>query len=117
MEQNSEAASFATEYNQLFEAFYHAHVKQKELEAKTIDLEKEIENKQEKLNITIQRTEDDNRLIEELRAQIQHAWTLTDAAHVREQTAQEIIDNLRKQVENLNAEIEFKNRMNQDGDE
>lgn len=62
-------------------------------------------------------TEDDKKTIEELKTQIEHAWDLTDTAHSREQMAQEIIDNLRKQVENLNAEIEFKNRMNQDSDE
>lgn len=80
-------------------------------------MEDDIESKNEKLTIAIQITEDDQKTIEELRKQIQHAWTLTDSAHNREQIAQEIIDNLRKQVENLNAEIEFKNRMNQDGDE
>lgn len=80
-------------------------------------MEEGIKTKDEKLNIAIQMTEEDQKTIGELKKQIEHAWTLTDAAHNREQIAQEIIDNLRKQVENLNAEIEFKNRMNQDGDE
>lgn len=80
-------------------------------------MEQDIQTKNEKLNVAIEMTEEDQKTIQELKKQIQHAWTLTDTAHNREQIAQEIIDNLRKQVENLNAEIEFKNRMNQDGDE
>lgn len=77
-------------------------------------MEREIQTKEEKLRLAIQMTEDDQKTIEELKDEIQHAWNLTDNAHGREQIAQEIIDNLRKQVENLNAEIEFKNRMYQD---
>lgn len=77
-------------------------------------MEREIQVKEEKLRIAIQMTEEDHKTIEELKDEIQHAWNLTDTAHGREQIAQEIIDNLRKQVENLNAEIEFKNRMYQD---
>lgn len=114
MEQNSEAAHFADEYNQLFEAFYHAYTKQKEFEQLSIDMEREIQTKDEKLQIAVQMTEDDKKTVDELKQELEHAWTLTDTAHGREQIAQEIIDNLRKQVENLNAEIEFKNRMYQD---
>lgn len=114
MEQNPEAAQFADEYNKLFEAFYHAYTKQKEIERMSIEMEQEIHTKDEKLQIAIQITEDDKKTIDELKQEIQHAWALTDTAHGREQMAQEIIDNLRKQVENLNAEIEFKNRMYQD---
>lgn len=117
MEQYPEAALFADEYNKLFEAFYHAYTKQMELEEKTFDMGTDIESKNDKLKIAIQMTEEDQKTIEELKKEIQHAWSLTDTAHGREQLAQEIIDNLRKQVENLNAEIEFKNRMNQDVDE
>lgn len=117
MEQNPEAAPFADEYNKLFEAFYHSYTKQKELEGKKNEMERDIENNNVKLEVAIHITEEDQKTIEKLKKQIQHAWTLTDTAHGREQLAQEIIDNLRKQVENLNAEIEFKNRMNQDGDE
>nr|CAI5844619.1 unnamed protein product [Callosobruchus analis] len=55
--------------------------------------------------------------IDNLKNQITHAWKLADAAHAREQLAQEIIDNLRRQVENLNAEIDFRNKLNQDTEE
>lgn len=54
---------------------------------------------------------EDKKTIDNLKDQIQHAWRLADEAHAREQLAQEIIDNLRRQVENLNKEIEFNRKM------
>ena len=56
----------------------------------------------------------DNKTIHELKDQIKYAWKMCDAAHAREQAAQEVIDNLRKQIDGLNAEIDFKNKMGQD---
>lgn len=39
---------------------------------------------------------------------------MADTAHYREQVAQETIDNLRKQVADLTAEIDMKNKMAQE---
>lgn len=55
--------------------------------------------------------DEDKRTIDNLKSQIEKAWRLADEAHAREQLAQEIIDNLRRQVENLNKEIEFNRKM------
>nr|XP_023014333.1 cilia- and flagella-associated protein 58-like [Leptinotarsa decemlineata] len=117
MEQNPEAAQFADDYNNLFENFYQTYTKKQDLEQKTENLASEIENKNNKVSIMSKIVEEDAKTIKELKIQINEAWKLADSAHAREQLAQEIIDNLRKQVENLNAEIEFKNKMNQDTDE
>ncbi|CAH1154041.1 unnamed protein product [Phaedon cochleariae] len=117
MEKNLEASQFADEYNKLFEAFYQTYTRQKELEETTKSMEKEIEDKNNKIALSMQLTEKDSETMEELKTQINHAWKLADAAHGREQLAQEIIDNLRRQVENLNAEIDFKNKLNQSDDD
>lgn len=60
---------------------------------------------------------DNNHQILDLMNQVSHAWKMADAAHDREQIAQEMIEMLRKQVANLNAEIDFKNRMGQENSE
>lgn len=59
----------------------------------------------------------DKETIDELKHNIIHVCRLADAAHFREQAGQEIIDNLRKDIEVLNAEIEFKNKLAADSEE
>lgn len=73
--------------------------------------------KKSQLELALKLADEDKITIDTLKTEIDKAWKLADAAHAREQLAQEIIDNLRAQVENLNAEIDFKNKMNQDSDE
>ncbi|KAG5899291.1 hypothetical protein JTB14_012290 [Gonioctena quinquepunctata] len=117
IEQNPEASQFADDYNKLFESFYQTYTKKEELEDKTIEMSQEIDEKSNSVAILTKIAEEDAKTIEELKNQVNEAWKLADGAHAREQVAQEIIDNLRRQVENLNAEIEFKNKMNQDTEE
>lgn len=61
--------------------------------------------------------ESDANTIQELKDQIQQSWRMTDAAHYREQVAQETIDNLRKQNAQLTAELELKNKLAQESTE
>lgn len=65
----------------------------------------------EQLSIT------DANTIEELKEQIQQTWKMADAAHYREQVAQETIDNLRKQNAELSAELDLKNKLAQESNE
>lgn len=118
LEQKPDAAPFAADFTKLFEAFYQAFTKQKELEDLTTDQLQDLQDKDSKLDLSRRMADDDKRTIDELKEQINHAWRLADDAHSREQAAQEIIDNLRRQVENLNKEIEFnKKLMSQDTEE
>lgn len=72
---------------------------------------------EEYLHVVRQLAKTDTKTIEDLKTEIQKAWKMADNAHAREQTAQELIENLRKQIDSLNAEIEFKNKMGQDTEE
>ncbi|CAG9771320.1 unnamed protein product [Ceutorhynchus assimilis] len=117
LENRKDAAQFADDFNKLFDAYYNTYIIHKETETQYDCLEKDLDEKRAKLEVAIKVTEADKTTIHTLKVEIEKAWELADAAHAREQLAQEIIDNLRAQVENLNAEIEFKNKMNQDTDD
>lgn len=117
IEQNPEASQFAEDFNKLFENFYTAHQRAKELEQKEIALSHEIQEKKSIIEVAKKLADLDKSTIGDLQTQIEHAWKLADAAHAREQAAQEAIDNLRKQIDSLNAEIEFRNKMGEDTSE
>ncbi|XP_060527691.1 cilia- and flagella-associated protein 58-like [Cylas formicarius] len=117
IEQSAETSQYADDFTKLFEAFYQTFTKQREAEQRNSYYEREIETKNNQLQAALKLAEEDKKTIDQLKDEIDKTWKLADAAHLREQLAQEIIDNLRSQVENLNAEIEFKNKMSQDTDE
>ncbi|XP_076265822.1 cilia- and flagella-associated protein 58-like [Rhynchophorus ferrugineus] len=117
LELNPDTAHFADDFNKLFEAFFQTYTKQKDAEEQNADYSQTIKKNKSQLEAAFKLAEEDKTTIDTLKQEIDKAWKLADAAHAREQLAQEIIDNLRAQVENLNAEIEFKNKMNQDTDE
>lgn len=110
MEQNPTAAQYAEEFTNLFDALYKSHEKETLLNERCKNVEYELDNNMRKLESAIKLTETDQMVIDDLKDQIQKAWKMADAAHAREQTAQEIIENLRKQVESLNTEIELRNK-------
>lgn len=114
IEQSPESAQFLDDFNKLFEAFYNSYTRQKEAEQNNETYEKDLEQKKSQIEVALKLAQEDKTTIDTLKEEIDKAWKLADAAHAREQLAQEIIDNLRAQVENLNAEIDFKNKMNQD---
>lgn len=117
IEQNPEAAHFSEDFQKLFENFYQTYQKSKNLEETQATLNKELEDKNGIIQVANELAEHDKTTIQELKSQINHAWKLADAAHAREQAAQEAIDNLRKQIDSLNAEIEFRNKMGEDTSE
>lgn len=55
--------------------------------------------------------------IERLKLEFENAIKRADAAHTREQNAQEVIENMRLNVKQLNQEIEQKNRQLASGEE
>lgn len=81
------------------------------------DLKIKLEEADSKFEITQKLAETDAKAIIDLKNQIEHAWKMADSAHEREQQSQEMIEMLRKQVTNLNAEIDFKNKMGMENSE
>ncbi|XP_043264498.1 cilia- and flagella-associated protein 58-like [Colletes gigas] len=110
MKGNEALAPFLVEYTKLYESLYNAHRIEKELLEKNHLLESEVEEnhqKIEELTDTISNNDDE---IEKLKEDIVNTIKRADAAHTREQNAQELIENLRLNVTQLNQEIEQKNR-------
>lgn len=107
-------SQYADECNKMLEALFESHEKERELTEKCSELEAQLVENENKLSVAEKIQESDQNFIKELKDQIQMAWKLADAAHAREQAAQEMIDNLRKQINSLTAEIDFKNKMSAD---
>lgn len=117
IEQNPELVQYAEEFTKIFEALYKSHEAELNLKDRCEELEAKIQEQENLLDAAKQVAKADGKIINDLKEQIQNTWKMADAAHSREQTAQEIIDNLRKNIDSLNAEIDFKNKMGQDNEE
>ncbi|XP_031349556.1 cilia- and flagella-associated protein 58-like [Photinus pyralis] len=116
IEQNAQAAQYAEEFNKLFEALYTHNETRKQLTQRCAELEEQLAGGTEKLIIATKIAEGDAEVIASLKGKIEYSWRMTDAAHEREQQAQEIIDNLRSQISALVAELDFKNKMSSEDD-
>lgn len=116
IEKIPEALHLIEPFNKLFERFFRTYSNQQDLENQVTGLRNEIGEKDNKIDLYMKLSEEDEKTINDLKKQIQNAWRLADAAHSREQQAIEVIDNLRRQVEKLNSELDFKNKMNLDED-
>ncbi|KAI4501245.1 hypothetical protein M0802_003618 [Mischocyttarus mexicanus] len=92
MKTNDALAAFEDDYRRLYEFLYKSHKNEKELTEKCSSL-------------TTDAIE-----ISKLKQDIEKALKLADAAHTREQNAQEVIDNLRLNITKLMHEIEVKNK-------
>ncbi|KAI4460742.1 cilia and flagella-associated protein 58-related [Holotrichia oblita] len=117
IEQNPDLVQYAEEFTKIFEALYKCHENELNLKDRCEELEAKIQEQENLLDAAKQGAKADGKIINDLKDQIQNTWKMADAAHAREQTAQEIIDNLRKNIDSLNAEIDFKNKMGQDNEE
>ncbi|KAF5307653.1 hypothetical protein FQR65_LT06708 [Abscondita terminalis] len=117
IEQNPAIAGYAEEFNKLFETLYGLNETRKQLVEKCSILEMQLVDGTEKLVTASKLAENDAEVIASLTEKINHSWKMTDAAHEREQQAQEIIDNLRSQVNTLSVELDFKNKMSADGED
>lgn len=107
-------SNYADEFNKMMEVLFETHEKERKASEKCMDLEIQLSDNEQKLSLAGKIQESDQSYIKELKDQIQMAWKLADAAHAREQAAQEMIDNLRKQINSLSAELDFKNKMGAD---
>ncbi|KYM94520.1 hypothetical protein ALC62_14963 [Cyphomyrmex costatus] len=110
MSANEALAPFETEYTRLYESLYKAHRNEKELSEQCMLLKNEImdnTHKIYKLKETVEAQEND---IARLKQEVTKTTKLADAAHAREQNAQEMIENLRLNITKLGLEIEQKNK-------
>ncbi|KAL2726697.1 cilia- and flagella-associated protein 58-like [Vespula squamosa] len=110
MKTNDALAAFETDYKKLFESLYKSHKNEKELTEKCNSLTNEIIENTQKITELQRNTEIDSSEITRLKQEIEKALKLADAAHTREQNAQEVIDNLRLNITKLSREIEVKNK-------
>ncbi|KAK4875267.1 hypothetical protein RN001_011689 [Aquatica leii] len=117
IEQNPVIATYAEEFYKLFQVLRESNVTKKELIDKCLQLEKQLSKSTEKLIAATKAVQEDAEVIQSLKEKINNSWKITDAAHEREQQAQEIIDNLRNQIHALTVELDFKSKMASDSDD
>lgn len=75
------------------------------------------EDNEKKISELTYKVSSKNDEIERLKYDVVNAIKRADAAHTREQNAQEVIENLRLNVSQLNQELEQKNRQLAAGEE
>ncbi|XP_014470458.1 PREDICTED: cilia- and flagella-associated protein 58-like [Dinoponera quadriceps] len=110
MKTNEALAAYESEYARLYESLYKAHRNEKELSEQCTSLKDEITNntyKMYELKKTVEAHEDE---IARLKQEVVNTTKLADAAHSREQNAQEVIENLRLNIVKLGQEIEQKDK-------
>nr|XP_033339390.1 cilia- and flagella-associated protein 58-like [Megalopta genalis] len=103
-------APYLNEYTRLFESLYKAHRVEKELLEKCTQLETEVQESKALAEGYTETIANNNEEIEKLKLEVVNTIKRADAAHTRELNAQEMIENLRLNVAQLNQEIELKNR-------
>ncbi|CAK9828131.1 Cilia- and flagella-associated protein 58 [Anthophora retusa] len=110
MKTNEALAPFMQEYTTLFETLYNTIKTEKELTEKCNSLQMEVIQHEEKVSELRRTILNSNEEIERLKHEVINAMKRADAAHSREQNAQDIIENMRLNVQQLSQEIAQKNR-------
>ncbi|CAK9800095.1 Cilia- and flagella-associated protein 58 [Anthophora quadrimaculata] len=110
MKTNEALAPFMQEYTTLFETLYNTIKTEKELTEKCNSLQMEVLQHEEKVSELNRTILNSNEEIERLKHEVINAMKRADAAHTREQNAQDIIENMRLNVQQLSQEIAQKNR-------
>ncbi|XP_029037703.2 cilia- and flagella-associated protein 58-like [Osmia bicornis bicornis] len=108
---NEALVRFKDKYTTLFESLYNAHRTEKELTEKYDALQEEVFASEEKIRELTETITNNNEEIERLNLEVMNTMKRADAAHTREQNAQEVIENLRLNVTQLTQEIAQKNRL------
>ncbi|XP_049851634.1 cilia- and flagella-associated protein 58-like isoform X2 [Schistocerca gregaria] len=102
---------YARAFTNVYEFFNKTYANEKLLALKCQELESNLESCTEKCSVAMAQVEENRDIIAKLKQDLEWSRKLTDAAHVREQNAQEAIENLRQQVSRLKQEIEKKKEM------
>ncbi|EFN88290.1 Coiled-coil domain-containing protein 147 [Harpegnathos saltator] len=110
MKTNEALAAYESEYARLYESLYQAHRNEKELSEQCTSLKDEIINNTYKMYELKKMVEAHEGEIARLKREVVNTTKLADAAHAREQNAQEVIENLQLNIVKLGQEIEQKNK-------
>ncbi|XP_020296612.1 uncharacterized protein LOC109861391 isoform X2 [Pseudomyrmex gracilis] len=110
MKSNEALACFEAEYARLYEFLYKTHRNEKELSEQCSMLKEEIMEKTYKIYELTKMTKSHEDEIIKLKEEVVNMTKLADAAHTREQNAQEVIENLRLNITKLSLEIDQKNK-------
>ncbi|XP_033609267.1 cilia- and flagella-associated protein 58 [Cryptotermes secundus] len=106
--------TFAQEYTRIFEAFYKAYVHEEELMKENEMLQTQVKTNTDKVAVAGKLAAADKEIIDQLKDEINQARRMVDSAHAREENSQQVIENLRHQINQLNAEIEQRARLGLD---
>jgi hypothetical protein len=106
--------TFAQEYNRIFEAFHKAYVHEKELVKENEMLQTQVEINADKASIAGKLAAADKQMIDQLKNEINQARRMVDSSHAREENSQQVIENLKLQINQLNSEIKQKVRLGLD---
>ncbi|XP_011501647.1 PREDICTED: coiled-coil domain-containing protein 147-like [Ceratosolen solmsi marchali] len=110
MKNNRALESYEHEYKRLFESLYQSHRSEDELTKKCKTLQEEVAEGMNKIFDLEKKVEIGEMNIEQLKNEIIEKKKHTDIIHVREQKAQEIIENLRISIAKLTEEINQKSK-------
>ncbi|KAK1118823.1 hypothetical protein K0M31_014597 [Melipona bicolor] len=110
MKTNEALAPFINEYTKLYESLYEAHRSEKNLMEKYNALREKAFLSEQKVFELTNKISLNYEEIEKLKQDVINAMKRADAAHTREQNAQDTIENLRVNVQQLHQEIAQKNR-------
>ncbi|KAI1886815.1 hypothetical protein AGOR_G00199690 [Albula goreensis] len=97
---------FRVEYEKLAKALKKSHDSEKRLMSKCRELSAEIVSNKVKVDAALKLSEEDKAVAETLKKEIDKAWKMVDAAHNKELTAKETIQNLKHEIANLTKLIE-----------
>ncbi|XP_033208535.1 cilia- and flagella-associated protein 58-like [Belonocnema kinseyi] len=111
MKSNETLAAYEAEYSRLFESLYKTHKNEDELSEKCRLLQEESMQYAERIEDLEKIVEVDEQNISKLKQEINNALKLADAAHSREQNAQETIENLRDAIKKLQQDISQKDKL------
>lgn len=98
--------TFAQEYTRLFEAFHKAHIHEEKLMEENEILQAQVETNTAKIAVTEKMAAADKEAVDQLKHELKQAWKMVDSAHAREENSQQVIENLRQQINGLNTEME-----------
>ncbi|XP_063978524.1 cilia- and flagella-associated protein 58-like [Diachasmimorpha longicaudata] len=110
MKGNEALREYSEEYTRLFEMLYKCRRDEDEMMEKFRQLQDDVIDKTGRVYELERTAEGQVETIAKLKEEITAASKLADAAHTREQNAQEIIENSRLTISKLNQEIEQRNR-------
>jgi chromosome segregation ATPase len=97
---------FRVEYEKLHRALKKSHDSEKRLRHKCRELNAEIVANAAKVETALKLSQDDQNTISSLRKEIENAWKMVDQSHEREAKAKEAMQQLRKELSELQKLVE-----------